>query len=292
VHSQLAGRHGHCDIGAREPAARPAKTRLALNGGTVMATSTTLWGQRWQHVTVRHVPLLRSITWLKLGWDDVRHVGGASIGHGALIAMLGAVLLAFGSSHPYLIVAAVSGYLLIGPIMATGLCELSRRRMTGEPIGFNESIEPLRRSPHALLQFGAMLAVIAVVWFVASEVMLRSILHTSGPSLDVALWGGIATAENRPEIIGYLASGAVLAVLVFMLSVVAVPMMIDRNASAADAMLTSVRATVRNIPAMLVWSALIVILSAIGFVTMLLGMIIIAPVLGHATWHAYRDLIE
>lgn len=257
-----------------------------------MATSSTLWSLRWQHVTVRHVPLLRPFAWLRSGWDDLRKVGAPSVGYGALIAMLGAVLLAFGSSHPYLIVAAVSGYLLIGPIMATGLCELSRRRAAGEPLGFNESVEAIRRNPHALLQFGAVLAAIVVVWFVASEVMLRSMLHMPGPSLDIALWGGIATAANRPEIIGYLASGAVLAAVVFVLSVVAVPMMIDRNAGAADAMLASLRATLRNIPAMLVWSVLIVALTAIGFLTMLLGMIVIAPILGHATWHAYRDLIE
>lgn len=255
-------------------------------------TSITVGNQRWQQVTVKAVPLLQPITWLQNGWDDLRHVGAPSIGHGALIAMLGAVLLAFGSSHPYVIAASLSGYLLIGPIMATGLCELSRRRIHGEPLGFNDSIEGIRRNPHALLQFGLVLAAIVVVWFVASEVTLRSILHTPAPSLDVAMWGGINTAANRPEIVGYIVSGALLAVLVFMLSVVAVPMMIDRNVSAVDAMLASVRATLRNLPAMLVWSALIVVLTTIGFVTMLLGMIVVAPLLGHATWHAYRDLIE
>jgi uncharacterized membrane protein len=163
-----------------------------------MATSITLGSQGSQQVRVKAVPLLRPITWLRAGWDDLRQVAGPSIAHGALIAVLGAVLLAFGSSHPYLIAAAVSGYLLIGPIMATGLCELSRRRMNGEPLGFNESIEAIRRNPHALLQFGAVLAAVVVVWFVASEVMLRSILHTPGPSLDVAMWGGIANASNRP----------------------------------------------------------------------------------------------
>jgi uncharacterized membrane protein len=156
----------------------------------------------------------------------------------------------------------------------------------------NESIQGISRNPHALLRFGSMLAAIVVVWFVASEVMLRSILHTSGPSLDVALWGGVANAANRPEILGYIGSGAVLAVVVFMLSVVAVPMMIDRNASASEAMWASIRVTMRNLPAMLLWSVLIVALTAIGFLTMLLGMIVLAPILGHATWHAYRDLVE
>ena len=257
-----------------------------------MATSISIGSRGWQQVTVRHVPLLRPFAWLREGWDDMRHVGAPSIGHGALIAMLGAVLLAFGSSHPYLIAAAVSGYLLIGPIMATGLCELSRRRAARESLGFNESIQPLSRNPHAFIRFGTVLAAIVVVWFVASEVMLRSILHIPGPSLDVALWGGIATEANRPQIIGYIGSGAVLAAVVFTLSVVAVPMMIDRNASASEAMWASAHVMLRNLPAMLVWGALIVALSAIGFLTMLIGMIVLAPLLGHATWHAYRDLIE
>ncbi len=91
-----------------------------------------------------------------------------------------------------------------------------------------------------------------IVWFVASEVMLRTILHTPGPSLDEVVWGNIVTEANRARVIGYLASGALLAAAVFTLSVVAVPMMIDWNASASEAIVTSARAMLRNIPAMLV----------------------------------------
>jgi uncharacterized membrane protein len=84
----------------------------------------------------------------------------------------------------------------------------------------------------------------------------------------------------------------VLAGVVFTLSVVAVPLIIDRHASASEAMWTSVRVTFANLPAMLVWAGLIVTLTALGFVTLLFGMVIIAPLLGHATWHAYRDLVR
>ena len=126
-----------------------------------MATSITLGRDRGQPLTIRHVSSLRAFTWLRAGWDDLWAVGSPSIGHGALIATFGAVLLAVGSSHPYLIAAAISGYLLIGPIMATGLCELSRRRMAGEALGFDESIQGISRNPRALMQFGALLAAIA-----------------------------------------------------------------------------------------------------------------------------------
>ena len=89
----------------------------------------------------------------------------------------------------------------------------------------------------------------------------------------------------------YIACGGVLAAIVFGVSVVAVPLIIDRHASASDAMRTSLRVTLANFPAMLVWAGLIVIVTAIGFATLLVGMVIVAPLLGYATWHAYRDLI-
>ena len=94
-----------------------------------------------------------------------------------------------------------------------------------------------------------------------------------------------------PQLLGYIVCGAVLAAVVFSVSVVSVPLIIDRHATAREAMRASVRATLANLPAMLVWAGLIVGLTAIGFFTLLVGMVIVTPLLGYATWHAYRDLI-
>jgi uncharacterized membrane protein len=129
------------------------------------------------------------------------------------------------------------------------------------------------------------------VWFVFSAVVLDTAFNASVPSLAVALWGGGAGSLGTAQVLGYLACGAVLAALVFSVSVVAVPLMIDRRASATDAIRASVRATLSNLPAMLVWSALIVVVTAVGFLTLLIGMVWVAPLLGYATWHAYRDLV-
>jgi uncharacterized membrane protein len=255
-------------------------------------TTMLSWTMRqYPQLGVRRVPKEHASEWLRRGWDDLRHLRGASLAHGVLIAMLGAVLLGLGSSHPYFIAAAVSGYLLIGPIMMTGVCELSRRRAAGEPVGFEESLQALTRNPRGLLQFGAMLAGIAVLWFVASEVMLRSILHVSGPEFAAVLWGGFTDTASRAQVLAYVGSGAVLAAIVFTVSVVAVPLIIDQRASAAAAMWVSIKATLSNVPAMLLWGALIVALTTFGFLTLLVGMIVVAPLLGHATWHAYRDLV-
>lgn len=256
-----------------------------------MATSVSVGRHQFLQVEIRHVPALQAVEWLRRGWDDLRHFGLSSLGYGAMIAILGAVLLMLFSTHAYLIAAAVTGYLLVGPIMTTELCELSRRR---EELARSdaESAQPMPRDTNALLRFGAILGSIALLWFIASATMLQTALHTSTPSLGVALWGSFTDAVTRPELLGYIVSGAILAGVVFTLSVVAVPLIIDRHASATDAMWISAKVAFANIPAMLVWAALIVGVTALGFVTLLLGMIVVAPLLGHATWHAYRDLVR
>lgn len=256
-----------------------------------MATSISLGRQQLLHAEVRRVSTLQPIEWLRRGWDDLRHFRSASLSQGAMIAILGAVLLILFSTHAYLFAAAVTGYLLVGPIMTTELCELSRRREMQQPAA-DASQQPPIRDSRSLFRFGAILGLLALIWFIASATMLQTVLHASTPSLGVALWGSFTDALSRPELLGYVVSGAVLAAVVFTLSVVAVPLIIDRHASATDAMWTSIRVTFANIPAMLVWAGLIVAVTALGFVTLLIGMVVVAPLLGHATWHAYRDLVR
>lgn len=257
-----------------------------------MTTSVSLGKHPILHVEVRRVPMLESIVWLRHGWDDLWTIRWPSLAHGALIAILGAVFIILGSTHLYLIAAALTGYLLVAPIMSTGLCELSRRRAASEPLGFDESLLPVSRDRDSLIRFGAVLAVIAFLWFVASAVTLQSVLHVPTPTLAVMLWGVFTDVVTGPQLLAYIGSGAVLAAIVFSVSVVAVPLIIDRHASATDAIFASIKVTLKNLPAMIVWSALIVALTAFGFLTFLIGMVVVAPLLGHATWHAYRELIR
>jgi uncharacterized membrane protein len=270
----------------------PAQSEPQAEAAMSLEAEMFLSGSEVRDIGVRRVRPLQALEWLSKGWDDLRSTRSASLVHGALIVLLGGVLLILGDTHPYFLVAAVSGYLLIGPIMTTGACELSRRRAAGEPLGFDESLHSVTRNAKALIQFGAVLTALTFVWFVASEVMLRSVLHGAEWSAGQALWSGFTAMAGRSQTIAYIASGAVLAALVFTTSVVTVPLIIDRRASALEAMWVSIKATFCNLPAMLVWSALIVVLAAFGFLTMLIGMVFIAPLLGHATWHAYRSLVE
>lgn len=255
-----------------------------------MGTTLVSGENRILHIEVMHVPLLRPFTWLKRGWADMKRP--VSLAYGALIVAMGWTLLVFCGTHPYFIAAAISGFLLVGPAMSAGLCELSRRYSQGQPASFDDSLEGFGRNPSALIEFGVILAICAVVWFGISAVVLGTVFHVAAPSVSETLYRGFMDFTNRSQVLAYVAIGGILAASVFAVSVVAIPLIIDRHATAGEAMRASIHAVFANIPAMILWSALILILTVIGYAPFLGGLLFIAPLLGHATWHAYKDLIR
>jgi uncharacterized membrane protein len=244
------------------------------------------------HVDIMRVPVYRPLIWLRDGWLDMRKHWGASLGYGALIVALGWTLLVFCGTHPYFIAAAISGFLLVGPLMSAGLCEMSRRYSQGLPASFDDSLEGFGRNSPALFEFGVILAICAAVWFGISALLLGTVFHIVTPDIRETLYRGFLDSTNRSQVLAYIVIGGVLATAVFTVSVVAIPLIIDRHASAAQAMRASVNAVLQNIPAMILWSALILGLTIIGYAPLLAGLLVIAPLLGHATWHAYRDMVR
>lgn len=245
-----------------------------------------------QRVEIRSVPLGRPLDWLRRGKQDFNACWPANIFHGVLIAALGWVLLMMLGNHPYFVAAAVSGFLLLAPIMCTGLCELSRRLEAHEALGFDESVEPIRRHGLELVRYGGLLVLVVVAWFMIAELTLRNVFDLGAPSVAESYYRGFIDVANLGQVLAFVAAGAVLAALVLSVSVVTVPLIIDRNMSAREAMLASMRVVAANPGALLVWSALIVVITAFGFATLMIFMAILIPWLGHATWHAYRDLVR
>lgn len=236
---------------------------------------------------------LQPFSWLARGWDDLSDSPMASLAYGAIVTFMGLLLIML-SRHPYFLAAAISGFLLVGPILTTGLCELSRRQARGEAATFDTSLDALTRNRTGLEHFAFTLLVLSVAWFLLSTVMLTQIMGSAAPNFGAsvwALWSEIVEQIPAEQMLGYLVVGGALAAVVFALSVVTVPMLIDREVTAREAMLTSLRQTLAHLPTMFVWAVLIVALVALGFATFLLGMIVVFPLLGHATWHAYRDLV-
>jgi uncharacterized membrane protein len=256
-----------------------------------MSLVTQLSGHGGHALPVMHVSSARPFVWLGRGWEDLRRTPRASLAYGLLVSVLGAVILGFWR-HPYFIAAAVSGFLLVGPLFAAGLCELSRRRAAGERADFETSLSVLGARRKALIRFSAELLTIAAIWFAASTLMLHLALGSAGPSVESTMWGGVLEQMTAVQMISYVVVGGLLACVVFARSVVSVPLIIDRDVDAPTAVRTSIRVTLADLPAMILWAALIVILVGVGFATFLVGMVAIFPLLGHATWHAYRDLVK
>jgi uncharacterized membrane protein len=244
------------------------------------------------HPGIQHVSRSRPFAWLALGWRDLQRHWAASLGYGAVIVALGWTLLIFCATHPYFVAAAITGFLLVGPALSAGVCELSRRDSLGESVSFDDSLEGFKSNAKALSEFGLILAICAAVWFVISAVLLENVFHIATPSVSETLYRGFLDSANLSQVLAYIVVGGVLAASVFMVSVVAIPLMIDRHATAGEAMRMSVKAVLTNIPAMTVWAAMILILTSVGYASLLLGLLILAPLLGHATWHAYHEMIR
>jgi uncharacterized membrane protein len=247
-----------------------------------------------QHIItypIRSVPLTRPFIWLSEGWDDLLHHRAASLAYGLLVSVLGGLILLYGR-HPFYIAAVWSGFLLVGPILTAGLCELSRCRDEGELADFQSSLRPLRRNRNSLMGVAETLALLALIWFTLSGAIYIGLVGSLAPSLESTVWGDLMRQLNSAQMMAYCGIGLILAAVVFALSVVTIPMIVDRHVDATTAMHTSLRVTLRDLPAMMVWAILIVGLVMLGFATGLLGMIVIFPLLGHATWRAYRELVE
>lgn len=243
-------------------------------------------------LSIHHVAIARPFKWLTLAWQDLSDNPKASLTHGLIVTALMLVTLLITSIHVYVIAAAITGFMLIGPILSAGLCELSRQNEQGKIVSFDRSIEGLKPIQNSLIRFSSILLGFSVVWFVISGLLLLVTVGNVAPSLQQLLWGNILEIVTPIQLVLYTLIGGVLATIVFVVSVVSIPAIIDNKVSALDAMAVSTKVTLENLPTMLVWSGLIVLLTAIGFASYLIAMVVIYPLLAHATWHAYRDLVD
>lgn len=248
--------------------------------------------QHFQIPTVREIDPARPFKWLRMGLQDLLDDPSPSLTYGVLFALAGAVIFSFVNHNPSLFMTAATGFLLIGPITAAGLYEIARREEQGEVIGFMTSLRGLGAHAEQLMQFGLFLAIMLVVWERMSAILFALFDHGDTAVVSFFFRDIFLSGAHLDFVAAYIVAGGVLAALVFALSAVAIPMLMHRDTDIVTAMMSSARAVLGNLRAMLLWAALIAGLIAIGFATMMIGMVVILPVLGFASWHAYRDLIE
>ena len=242
---------------------------------------------------VRRVSPEQGANWLRLGLEDFLAHPGIGLAYGAAFAAIGWALTfgleAIGMGS--LILPMAGGFMMVAPVAAIGLYEVSRRREHGESVTFADSLRALRRNP----QFGDMalaLMLVFLVWLQLALLIFALFFGSRPPALGEFSDQILAAPQAFPFLAIGGSVGLAMAALAFSLSVVALPMALDRDVSAMTAMRTSLRAVSVNRLGMVGWAATLGLLNLAGMSFLFVGLVVSLPIAAHASWHAYRDLVE
>jgi uncharacterized membrane protein len=228
--------------------------------------------------------------WLAKGWWDMLKEPLPALAHGLVVALFGIALLLLAHRQFWLLAGAFSGFLMIGPLAATGLYAVSRALEQGRPATLATALAAWRPRDHRLVLFGLLLAAAGTCWVLTSASLITA--FAPQPIRDpVDFLHVVVLSEQSWLFEAWLSLGGVLVAPVYASSVVAIPLLLERRISVLGAVLTSWRAVMQSPGPMALWGALLMAITLIGMSTLLIGLVVAVPWLSYASWHAYRDLV-
>lgn len=232
----------------------------------------------------RELPVWAALDWLRLGWHDLKAAPRQSLSYGVIMVVMSYLITGatwwWGNLGLYL--GLVSGFVFVGPWLALTLYSISIHVERNEPVSLGRSLADARKPIANAMVFAVLLTVVFLVWARAATVIHVFFPESSSFELkDLAWFLGVGSTV-----------GAVFCAIVFAVSAFSLPMLMDRDTDGITAVVTSVNAVLRNKPAMLVWAVIIGACVLAGLLTAYLAFAVLLPLLGHATWHAYRQTID
>jgi uncharacterized membrane protein len=232
----------------------------------------------------RHVAASAPLRWIALGWNDMKRAPRQSLTYGAYVLILSAFVsaVAWRWGSGWMLLVMLSAFIFVGPVVALGVYAVSAQVERGEKPSLRRCLIYERHALGDALVYSLILMVLCLVWVRAgSAVNIFYPEDSPPPTIELVQFFAIGSAV-----------GSIFAAIAFAASAFSLPMLVDRKADGVTAVVTSVNAVLKNKAAMVTWALLIVAAVAIGFATLLVGLAVTMPLIGHATWHAYRDVVD
>ena len=232
--------------------------------------------------------------WLAAGWRDFRAAGMISVGHGLIFVASGFVLT-FGLERAglvYLIGPLIAGFLLVGPALTVGFYAISRELEAGRPPNIATTLLAWRGNPGALIGLGLMQVLFLIVWMRFAVLIFALCFPSTTLDTQALLNAALFTTDGWTFLAVGSVVGAGMAMLAFAFGAFSLPLLLDRRVGLVEAVVTSAVAVVINARAMAVWGGLIVLFTAAGLAAGYVGLAVTLPLVGHATWHAYRAALR
>jgi uncharacterized membrane protein len=229
------------------------------------------------------------LRWLAAGWNDFRRCPGIGLFYGGCFMAMGWLLMVVFQHAPAYVLALSAGFLLVGPFLCLGLYRASQRLERGEVPDLGDSLLAWDQRTGTLAIFGFVLLVLEMIWGRASLIVF-AVSFDGMPDFKGSLLA-LVDPENLQFIISYLLVGGFFAGLIFAVSVVSIPMILDRPVDAITAGLTSLRLCLTQPLVLMWWGALITIIVVLAMLPWFGGLLVAGPVVGHASWHAYRAAV-
>lgn len=242
---------------------------------------------------IRRIRGDRPWVWLARGWNDMRRAPRVSFAWGLGFVIFGLVVIGalYAFRVYYLILPFAAGFMLVAPVLVVGLYEVSNQLERGQPVTMATPFEVWRHNIGQIGFMGFVLGLIFLAWMRLATLLFAVFFGTTPPNMADFMDQVVFSTDNIWFLICATVVGTVLAAIVFSIAAVSIPMLLDRRTNVFVAMATSVVAVRENPFAMLVWGVLIVLFVAVGMALAFVGLVVTLPLIAHATWHAYRDVV-
>jgi len=240
-------------------------------------------------IQLNRLPLSAPLRWLQLGWQEFRRAPVIGLFYGFCFVAMGWALITAFEYAPAWVLGLSAGFLLVGPFLCLGIYQTSRRLGQGQVPDFGDSLMAWDQRLSALGIFGFLLLVLEMLW-ARSSLVIFAVTFDGMPDFKGSLMA-LVDPQNIEFIIAYIVVGGIFASMIYAVSVVSIPMILDRQTDAITAALTSLRLVLTQPGVMIIWGATITGLVTLAMLPWFVGLLVVGPVIGHASWHAYREAV-